>query len=188
MTTIVFFAALLQPDLDVSPMGRSEQILGLFEAEVAEQTDIWFEFGDFPLVVDMLKVQVEVEPDNYRLNTDLIWMLGNISRDEEAYDWARKFRLSNPGNPEAAFPEAQLYYFDREYADVTRILLPTIDMTVKPHPNTYRILAHSLEDLGRFQKSKEVWDLLLELTPEDDAARNNRNRVAQKAEEAGQSP
>lgn len=188
MTTILFIAAWAQAAEPVPSMGRSEQILGLFEGEVAQQTDMWFEFGDFPLVVDMLKAQVEVEPENYRLNTDLIWMLGNISRDDEAYDWARKFRLRNPGEPEAAFPEAQLFYFDREYDDVARILLPTMDMAIKPHPNSYRILAHSLEDLGRFQESKEVWDRLLELTPDDLAAQNNRNRVAQKAEEAGQSP
>ena len=57
----------------------------------------------------------------------------------------------------------------------TTLVVPTLERHL--HPNSYRILAHSYERLGRFKDSKRVWEAYLQVHPEDETAKKNLQRV-----------
>jgi tetratricopeptide (TPR) repeat protein len=162
---------------------RSDVIWTAAHNRHVSQMDRWFEDGDFPRCIQILRVMHELDPADYEITTDLGWMLGNIERKDEELALYQAYRLAYPNDPEAAYPEAEFYYFRKEYDKVPAILESTI--AKKPHANSYRILAHSYEKLGKLADSLRVWDVYLALHPEDLMGKNNRDRVAKKLKEQG---
>lgn len=149
------------------------------------QNDVWFEDGDFPRVINLCKVMYALYPSDYEVATNLGWMLENIEKHDEALAVYIKFRTENPNDPDSAWPEANFYYMKKAYQKVPPILEPTLKMARKPHPNSFRTLAHSYERMNQLQDSKRVWQALLQHTPDDAPAKNNLNRVEQKLRGSG---
>ncbi len=116
------------------------------------QTDQWFEDGDFPRVINLCKVLYALYPSDYEVATNLGWMLENIEKWDEALAIYIKFRHENPGNPDSAWPEANFYYMKKAYQKVPPILEPTLKMSSKPHPNSFRTLAHAYERMNQLQR------------------------------------
>ncbi len=110
---------------------------------MSTQIDIWFEDGDFPTVIQLLKIQQGVYPADYEIATNLGWMLENIEKYDEALATYIRYRRENPEDPDAALPEATFYHLKRAYAKVPPLLEPAIKR--KPHANAYRILAQAYE-------------------------------------------
>jgi hypothetical protein len=88
----------------------------------------------------------------------------------------------NPQDPDAAFPEANFYFMKKAFAKVPVLLEPAI--VKKPHPNSYRILAHAYDRLKMYGDSKRVWQLYLKRFPDDGAAKQNLKRVSDKLSKA----
>ncbi|HRK21413.1 MAG TPA: hypothetical protein PLX06_06375 [Fimbriimonadaceae bacterium] len=143
-----------------------------------KQNDAWFDQGDFPRCIQSLRLMNSVFPTDYESATSLGWLLESTEQYDEALIAYIKFGKDNLGHPEGPYPEANFYFMRRLYAKVPALLEPTIKQ--KPHPNSYRILAHSYEKLGLLADSKRVWDTYIELSPDDGAAKNNRARVEKK--------
>jgi pentatricopeptide repeat protein len=89
---------------------------------------------------------------------------------------------NNPKNADASFPIAHFHFRRSNYLETVRFLAPSIQMSPRPHPNTYRTLALAYERLGRLEEAIKVWDLMLSFM-EDGAAVNNRERVRRKLRE-----
>ncbi len=157
---------------------RIKQIWDVAQARFDTQNDHWFERGDFPRCVQLLRLTAELAPNNYEIVTNLGWMLGNIGAYDEELAVYVRFRRNNPKDSDAAFPEADFYFRKKAYANVPSLLEPTLKS--EPHPNTYRLLAHCYEKLGLLEDSKRVWTAYLLSHKEDDAARNNLNRIERK--------
>ncbi|MFZ4507014.1 MAG: tetratricopeptide repeat protein [Fimbriimonas sp.] len=145
---------------------------------MARQIDIWFDEGDFPRCVQLLRVQFIQDPTDYDNATNLGWMLENIERDDEAIAIYIRFNQANPKDPDRSFPEADYYFRNKAYAKVPPLLEPVLKS--KPQPNAFRILAHSYERLNQLKDSKRVWQTYIGLVPSDGAAKRNLERVERK--------
>jgi tetratricopeptide (TPR) repeat protein len=122
----------------------------------------------------------ELFPHDYELETDLGWMLENVEDYGAAIVVYRSYRKAYPKDPEAYYPEAELYFRERLYSKVPPLIEPSLRLGAHPHPNSYRILAGSYERLGLFKDSKRVWDAYLAFTADDGQAKVNRDRVEKK--------
>jgi tetratricopeptide (TPR) repeat protein len=147
---------------------------------INSQTDVWFDDGDFPRVINLCKVMYALYPADYEVATNLGWMLENIEKWDEALAVYIKFRNENPTDPDAAWPEANFYYMKKAYQKIPPILEPTLKMSGKPHANSFRTLAHAYERMNQLQDSKRVWETMLTVFPKDEPAKNNLSRVEKK--------
>lgn len=154
---------------------RLDTVFAAMENRMYRQSDYWWDDGDFPRCVQLLRFMFRLFPKEYEIATDLGWMLENIERNDEALVTYKAFRQENPGNAEAAFPEANFYFMKKQYDKVWPIIAPTLKGN--PHPNSYRICAHSYERTDKLKESKAVWEALLNRFPDDGPAKVNLNRV-----------
>jgi tetratricopeptide (TPR) repeat protein len=161
-------------------------IWGVALDRVNRQLDYWFEDGDFPATVQLLRLQAEIQPQDYEVATNLGWMLENIERYDEALAVYVRFRRANPKAPDSPFPEANFYFRRRAYAKVIPLLEPSLDL--RPHANSFRLLAHSYERMDLLTDSERVWKRYIGLAPDDDPAKRNLERVQAKMKERGAAP
>jgi tetratricopeptide (TPR) repeat protein len=149
---------------------------------ISNQIDIWFEDGEFPMVIQLLHIQADMNPKDYDIATNLGWMLENVEEWDAAVAVYRNFRQANPGDPDAALAEADFYFRKKKYEPIPPLLSK---ITNKAHPNAFRILAHAYERLNRLKESQQVWKRYLSLAPKDEPAKNNLRRVERKLADQG---
>lgn len=165
------------PDADPARVNAIwNQMIGRFNV----QNDRWFEDGDFPRNIQLLRVMNGLFPDDWEVATNLGWLLESTEEDAEALSVYVRFRMDNPTYADAPFPEANFYFRHRAFAKVPALLEPSL--ALKPHPNSFRILAHSYERMGMLADSRRVWETYIKLNPNDDPAKNNLRRVLGKIE------
>ncbi|MCU0315277.1 MAG: hypothetical protein MUC92_01655 [Fimbriimonadaceae bacterium] len=157
-----------------------DEIFQAFRQTGSAQREVLFKDGDFPYIIDSLRLTVDLEPWNYEDFTNLGWMYGNLQRKDMELVTYIRFRQLNPDDIDAPYPEAQFYFFTSQSIQVINLLEPTIQQELKPHPNTFRLLAHSYRRLGMYRDALRVWDELLKVTPGDLTAKNQRNRMAER--------
>jgi len=160
--------------------GRLAQIWSYVDARMDQQQDVWFDEGDFPVTIQLLRISSESRPSNYDTWTNLGWMLENVEDWDAAVQIYSRYRDQNPKDPDRALPLGDYYARKREYAPIPAILEPYVHHKPTPHPNLYRILARAYERLGKFQDSKRVWQVYIAASPNDLAAKANLKRVEKK--------
>jgi len=148
-----------------------------YEDRLSSQTDHDFDQGDFPRIIQLLKVQTDMDRQGYERWTDLIWMLGNVEQYAGQIAAARQFRNYNLSNPEAWYPEAEIYFIKRAFAKVIPIMEEAIKLNGPIHPNSYRILATSWTRLGFKTEAKRVWEIMLKRYPDDERAKVQLDRL-----------
>ncbi|MHB8635716.1 MAG: hypothetical protein ACYC96_04500 [Fimbriimonadaceae bacterium] len=163
----------VQPD-------RTDLILEMVRGRATQQHDAWFDDGDFPRAIQSLRVLHELFPHDYGLETDLGWMLENVEDYGGAIAVYVSYRKAFPKDPEAYYPEAELYFREHLYAKVPPLIEPSMRLGQRPQANSYRILAGSYERLGLFKDSERVWDTYLAFAKDDGQAKVNRARVEKK--------
>lgn len=164
------------------PSPRLDVIWNAMQSRLTDQLDYWYDDGDYPRCIQLLRVIAEANPDDYEAATDLGYMLGNVESYDEELAVYIKYRRDNPDNVDAPFPEANFYFTHKVYSKVPPLLEPTLKNG--PHANAYRILAHSYERLGLLKDSKRVWDTYLGVNPKDETAKANLRRVEGKMKQA----
>jgi len=173
VVTAAFARGPAQPD-------RTNLILEMVRGRATQQHDVWFGDGDFPRAIQSIRVLHELFPHDYALETDLGWMLENVEDYGGAIAVYMNYRKAFPKDPEAYYPEAELYFRERLYTKVPPLIEPSLRLGIHPHANSYRILAGSYERLGLFKDSERIWDTYLAFTKDDGQAKVNRNRVEKK--------
>lgn len=163
---------------------RQAEIWERVDSRLVEYVDRWFEDGDLDRVLSGLRLRYAMWPNDYEVVTDLGWILESMDKADETLGLYIRFRLNNPKNVESAYPEAEFYFRRRQFARVPALLEPRLSL--RPHPNNFRILAHSYERMGMLRDSLRVWELYLAVAPDDTAAKNNRERVRKRI--AGENP
>jgi tetratricopeptide (TPR) repeat protein len=160
---------------------RQSYIWTVAHNRMVRHMDGWFADGDFPRCLQMLRFEHAIDPEDYETTTDLGWMFGNMERTTEELEVYIDYRVSYPLLADSSFPEAQFYFLKKQYDKVPELLEPKLPM--KPQPNAYRILAHSYEQLNRFNDCIRVWKLFLTIAPNDAMAEQNMARVEKKLKE-----
>lgn len=154
---------------------RLDEIWKAINNRLETQKNVWFNGGDYPACIELLRFEVEQDPLNYEHQTDLGWMLENCDRYDQALAVYIKYRKEHPEVPDAAFPEADFYFKHKAYAKVPPLIEPTLKL--KPHSNSFRVLAHSYEKLGLLADAKRVWQLQVRNHPDDSAAKVNLQKI-----------
>lgn len=167
----------------VTEQDRLNVIRNSIQNRFTTQLDFWYEEGDFPRCIELLKLIYKQDPTDFEAATDLGWMLGNVERYDEELATYIGFRKANPKMPDAPFPEANFYFSKKLYSKVIPLLAPSLKL--KPHGNSYRILAHSYERMGLLTDSKKTWNTYLASNPTDETAKANLRRVEGKIATAG---
>ena len=162
---------------------RLNEIWDHIDNRFITQSDVWFELGEFPSCVALLKVQTGYSPDDYEMMTNLGWMLENIERYGEARAVYLDFGTRHPKIGDAMFALGLSYSIKKEYAEVIRVLEPTL--VNNPSPNTYRTLARSYEMLKKPLDAIRIWELELKRFPNELSAIANIKRVKAKMAAGG---
>jgi tetratricopeptide (TPR) repeat protein len=158
--------------VDTSRLGAIWQAA---QTRMNNQSDIWFQQGDYPRTTNVLRFMSEFDHGDYFSNADLGYMLENMHMYDEALAVYVKFRKENPKMPDAPFPEAEFYFTRKAYSKVPPIIEPTI--ASHPHPNSYRLLAHAYERLGLYKDALRIWKAHVAIHPEDLMAKNSLAKV-----------
>ncbi|MEQ1821821.1 MAG: hypothetical protein ABL949_04895 [Fimbriimonadaceae bacterium] len=161
---------------------RMDVINDIIYNRMVDQSDAWWEDGDYPRIINMMWLLFIANPNDYEAATNLGWMLANIERYDDELAVYVKYRVSNPNNAEASFPEANFYFQKKAYAKVPPLLEASIKKS--PHANSYRILAHSYDKLGLLQDAKRVWQAYLTKNPNDETAKNNLKKIEAKIKDS----
>ena len=159
---------------------RLTQIWNAVEDRMTDQVDTWFEEGDFPKSIQLLRFQNEMSPADYDIATNLGWMLENVEDYPGATAVYEKFRKFNVSDPDASMPLAEMYYRKRNFAQTITILEPVIGKKKGMHPNNYRMLATSYERTKKYKESIRTWKTYINIAPNDLQAKANLARVEKK--------
>lgn len=171
------------PEVKVS-QERIDEIWEHIDNRVIRQQDIWYQDGEFPTIVSLLKVQVGYQPDDYDTMTNLGWMQENIEEWADAEATYREFIRLHPKDGDAPFPLAWLFYnYKKRYEDAIKVLEASLPN--KPGPNTYRVLAKSYERIKKYDQAIRVWELELKRWPGEPTAIGNIKRVKAKLANGG---
>lgn len=185
---LVATTALMGSDA-ISPMreapDRQAAIWSYAQGRLDQQMDIWFEDGDYPKVIQLLKVEASAFPNDYEVATNLGWMQENVQDYPAAIKSYERYLRENPKDPDASFPLAYLYFRQKKYTQVPALLEPASKRTPPPHPNVFRTLAHSYERTNRLADSHRIWLSYIKIAPNDATAKVNLRRVEKKIAEKG---
>ncbi|CAN5390263.1 hypothetical protein BH11ARM1_BH11ARM1_12480 [soil metagenome] len=160
---------------------RIDVIWGAANNRIAQQADVWFQDGEFPMCVQLLCFQAELNPHDYDIVTNLGWMYENIERPADAEVIYTDYQKNNPKDPDGALPIAQYWFLHKKYDKVVAILAG--HLPPKTHPNNYRMLALSFEKVDRLEESAATWKQLIKLYPDQPASQMNLDRVNKKIAE-----
>jgi tetratricopeptide (TPR) repeat protein len=159
---------------------RVDAIWSYAKDRIDRQTDVWFDDGDFPATIAVLKVSSILNPHDYDVVTNLGWMQENIEQWDEAVKTYERYRADNPNDPDRALPIAQYYYMKKQYEKVPPLLESSIAGDAKPHANIFRILGSSYEKLGKLKDAERVLTKYLSIAPNDGQAKVNLARIERK--------
>lgn len=159
---------------------RLDQIWSYAQDRMERQHDVWFDDGDFPATIQILRFEVQLSPHNYDTVTNLGWMQENIQEWGDAEQTYVRYRMLNGEDPDGPLPLADYYFRRKNYTRIPDLLEPAITRTPPPHPNAFRILAHAYEKTGKLQDAERVWKQYVAIAPGDLTAKANLSKVEKK--------
>lgn len=159
---------------------REKEIWRNAYSRMSAQNEEWFHEGDYPRLVQLLTIMVELFPFDFDAVSTLGWMQENIDRYDLAIATYVRFRERNPNHPDAYYPEGEFYFRVRQYGKVIQVLDPVYKR--HPDPNTLRILAHAYEKLNLYKDAKRVYDFYVTAFPNDATAKMNREKAIKRLE------
>ena len=162
---------------------RLDEIWDHVDNRVITQLDLWYELGEFPECVSLLKVQSAYSPDDYDICTSLGWMLENVDQMNQARDVYRAFSDRHPEVGDAIFALGFSYFNARDYDNAIKCLEPSL--AKNPSPNSYRVLAKAYERKNMPKEAIRIWELELKKYPDEGTAIANIKRVKAKTERGG---
>ena len=183
IVAFVVGAGLAHAQKTAAPKDRVGAIMDFANDRISTQIDAMFDDGDFPAVIQLLRVQAEMYPADYEVWTNLGWMEENVEQWDAALATYVRYKRQNLNEPDHALPEANFYFMRKMYAKVPPLMEEAIK-NPKVHANSYRILARSYEKQNMLTDAARVYRLLVERDPNDGAAKANLKRVEGKLDGA----
>lgn len=146
-----------QPAVTSAPLDRTEGIYELYEARLIARTESLFHDGRFEECLTILRIQHGMRPEDADVHSQLVWMLGNLRRQEEATRETIAYRRLYPLSPVACEDEAKLYMFAKLYRRIPPVLEPVIESSTTL--GNFVMLARAYEELGLYRSALRVWEL-----------------------------
>lgn len=162
---------------------RLDSILYAVHLRTMADVDYWYDRGDFPRCIQLLRVHTTIFPEDYDAVRDLGLLLESTEQKAAALAAYIAYRRNNPSDPDGGLLEAFFYMRMKTYAKVPPLLEPYINR--QPHPNVYRQLAHAYEKLEMLTDAQRVWKALIEAAPNEPGVQVNLNRVEKQLHNAG---
>ena len=162
---------------------RLDEIWDHIDNRVNTQSDLWFEDGEFPKCISLLRVQYAYTPDDYDIMTSLGWMLENVHEMDKAREVYLEFNNRHPEDGGAMFALGNSFYTKKDYDNTIKVLEPIL---TKAAPlDAYIIVAKSYERKGKLVDALRIWELELKKYPNAGTATINIKRVKAKIAAGG---
>jgi tetratricopeptide (TPR) repeat protein len=165
------------------PADRMSEIWDHIDNRINTQSDIWFEDGQFPQCISLLRVQHAYSPNDYDVMTSLGWMLENVQEMDHAREIYLQFSQRFPNNGDAIFALGNSYYATKDWDKAIKYLEPSLAKS--SGPDSYIVVAKSYERQGKLADALRIWELELKNFPEIPTAIVNIKRVKAKIASGG---
>lgn len=167
------------------------QVDGILDAVVDDlwaKTDEYWHLGDYPRIVDLDRIIVEIDPtfmEPYSVGGWLMESMGDLKNAEKFYT------LGAVCNPTHSYLYYNLvaFYFNtlKDYPKATSIAKEAVKLS-DADINDWRMLAHCYEKTHNLDKALETWKFIKSKYPKAVAVDVNLNRVEQLIKAAAQPP
>jgi len=158
-----------EPDPD-----RVAEILYHTEVRATDEADVMFEDGDYPKVIQQMRIRYEIRPWDEKVASELIWMLGNVEYEGERVARAMKFIDDSPEIADRGLPAAQVFWQRQVFARIPGVLEPDIHRDPPPHRTVFTLLTAAYRRMGYDHDVIRVIDVALKHFPGDPALLRNR--------------
>lgn len=137
----------------------------------------WHE-GRLDVCIELSRLVVEVDPSYVEAYGNGAWLLSSAGKDAEAVALYKKGIAANPNRYEVYFELGMYYYRKKDFANAE----VNFSAATKHAPPAFvwKILAHSLEKLGRLEDSLAAWDKAKAIDPKDPVIEINMSRIREK--------
>ncbi len=129
---------------------------GVVDKLWAKNDDYWHA-GDYPRIIALDKIIVQADPQFIECYTTGAWLLWSDGLDGDAEAFYKQCIRNNPGTA-TAYYDYGFFLFNhlRRYADARQVFARSVAL---PDADAldYRMLAHSYEKLGQYDKAVGVW-------------------------------
>ena len=163
--TLLATLPLLMANLAPQPSPRIRVMEESLRNRFSSQVDTWFDNGDYPRCMQLLKIESRMYPTDYDTLTNYGFLAESAEFADEAFSNYVWFMGKNPHTADGPYPLAEFFFRNRAYVKVPKLLEPTLGM--HPHANTFRVLAHSYERLGYYKEAIRIYEQFIKLYPND---------------------
>jgi tetratricopeptide (TPR) repeat protein len=157
-----------------------DQVDGILDAVIdslQDKTDVYWHHGDYPRIVSLDRVIVEIDPkftEPYSTGGWLMESLGDL-KDAEAF-----YQLGVERNKETSYLYYQLSAFYYNTLKDYKRSVKVSELGVKKSDadiNDWRMLAHAYEKAGQLDKALETWKAIKSKYSNAEAVETNLDRV-----------
>lgn len=173
---LLFVGGIAQNEPGPDRVGR---MYDAYEAQLRTRMDQHFHDGEYEACIGILRVLAMQHPGNSDIMNDLVYMIGNVGRDNEALATAVQYRRQHLHDPYAAQIEANIYINPtvKLYERIPAVLEPVVGES--RFLQTFVALGRAYEEMGLLKEAIRVHRLRLERFPNDQSSNVVRNKIAQ---------
>jgi tetratricopeptide (TPR) repeat protein len=144
-----------------------------------ENTDHYWHEGDYNRIVALIRVVMEGDPSDYEAPSSGAWLLWSMGDKPAANALLARSVAISPRPWVAHYAFGEQLFIRREYKDA----IPHLQVTTK-YPkvpsSAWKMLAHSYDKTGQYQKSLDCWQTVVKRFPDDVAGPPNLRRLQAK--------
>ncbi len=144
-------------------------------SEMREQVDRHFHKGEYNHIVNLERVIVQGEPNDYHAFEDSAWLLWSMDRTPESVAFLKQGLQANPNTFEF-YDELGMHYLTHMKDPVTALTYYEQAVKFKCPFFTWNNLAHCYEKTNQWDKAVKAWETASQY-PGDDIARVHLRRA-----------
>jgi len=172
--------ALTTTQKSAAPGYNPDQVEGIIlkaSAELWDDTDTYYHDGDYPRIIRLCRVISESTPDFMEPYSVGGWLLWSDGDNSDAEDYYKLGVYNNPANCYMYYNLGMFYFnFVKRYPEALTVC--KVGTTTWDADNlTWKMLAHSYEKTGQYDKALDIWQEILRRYPDAPAAQVNLDRV-----------
>jgi hypothetical protein len=150
---------------------------------LTKRADELYHSGEWESCVPILKMLRSMYPDDESVASDLVFMLKNNDRKDEALKEAIRYRNEHPKSVSAANDLALIYFQEKLYARIPPVLEPFVK--ISSNIESFTMLGRSYEELGLPGEALRIWSERAKRLPSDPISKKNVDRLRRQVGGAG---
>jgi len=164
--------------LSITQTSRVDKIWDDAANIIDVKLDRIYHAGLYEECVVLLRVLRGMDPADADVASNLIFMLRNVERKDEAFAEAQRFFKQNPNSIAAAGELARFHFEKKQWQSVVTVLEPSIARS--SDIAGFTMLGRAYEELDRPKDALRIWTIRIKKQPEDPVARRNVDRLTRK--------